>query len=100
MNSCILNEILLNTDKFSPIAKNPLLKDLRIPNGYFVNNIPNKPIPLIYNNLSEYVDDKCIDKCLKLVEVPEHLPKNKKTKKTKKSSSPKNIRKTKKVKNK
>ena len=93
MNSCILNEILSNTEKFSPIAKNHLLKDLKIPAGYFVNNVKPKPIPILYNNCSDCIDDNCIDMCLKLVEVHEHSYKTK-------NNKPKKIKKTRKKKNK
>ena len=93
MNSCILNEILLDTERFSPIAKNHLLKDLIIPAGYFVNNVKPKPIPIIYNCYTECIDDKCMDTCLKLIEVHEHSSKTK-------NNKPKKRRKTRKKKNK
>jgi hypothetical protein len=103
MNSCILNDILLKSDRFTPIAKNPLLKDLKIPAGYFINNIHYKSTPILYNNCSDCVDDKCIDMCLKLVELHDNTSKTKKTKNPKKpkktrNKKPKNSRITRKTK--
>ena len=106
MNSSILNDILLKTDKFVPIAKNNLLKDLTLPIGYFVNNIQSKPTPIIYRTCSDCIDDKCIDMCLKLAEMHDKLSttknnktKNNKTKNNKtKNNKQKSIRKTRKKK--
>ena len=89
MNSCILNDILLDSKQFSRISKNHLLKDLTIPAGYFVNNIKSKKTPILYNNCSDCIDDKCIEMCLKLANISESLPKTKKNK-------PKKIKKTRK----
>ena len=93
MNSCILKDILSNSERFSSAAKNHLLKDLRIPDGYLVNHMPHKPIPIRYNNYSECADDKCINICLKLVELHDNSYKTK-------NNKPKKIRKTKKNKKK
>ena len=71
---------MLLSNQTAPFSNNHLLKDLRVPNGYLVNNIHTKPTPLIYNNSRhciDDIDDKCIDKCLKLVEIIEPLPKTK-----------------------
>lgn len=93
MNRYILNQISLDSGNFQQFSKNHLLKDLRIPVGYFVNNIPPKRIPIIYNHYSDHIDnkdDKCIDKCLKLVEAHKYSPKTKNNKPKKRRKTRKN----------
>jgi hypothetical protein len=105
MRSCTLNDIL-NSNKYAHIANNPLLKDLTIPTGYFVNDIPTLSVPIIYEHCLECIDnkdEKCIDKCLNLVGFNEYNQSNQSTlvrtknQKTK-NKKPKKTRKTRKSK--
>ena len=92
LNNLLLSNILLNNEKTTSIAKNHLLKDLSVPTGYFVNNINHKSIPILYNNIDDYIDDNSIDICFKLIKVNinnSHTKKNKirKNNKTKKKKN-------------
>tara|TARA_A100001015_G_C15003364_1_gene719558 strand:+ start:2023 stop:2304 length:282 start_codon:yes stop_codon:yes gene_type:complete len=89
----------MKSDKFSHIANNNLLKNLSIPVGYYVNNdnLIN-PYPILYNNLSDSIDDKYFNECFKLVEIndsdynstkPKKSKKNKKNKKNQKNKTTK-----------
>ena len=75
-----LNNILFNSEKHAHVANNKLLKDLTIPTGYFVNNVPTLSVPIIYEHCLDCIDEKCIDNCLKLVDFNKHNQSNQKIK--------------------
>ena len=94
MNSCTLNNILFNSEKHAHVANNKLLKDLTIPTGYFVNNVPTLSVPIIYEHCLDCIDEKCIDNCLKLVDFNKHNQSNQKIKNKKTKNKKTNNKKT------